>query len=553
MVDIRIAEWKHLISTGRLKNVLILGTPSIRLLEGLRKTSDKIYIVYFQGTKIGKELKDLQQNDQNIEIVQLQDEAQFPFFRESIAAIITVDGNIVHDDRIDKLLSYSHRILSPGANIMVFTKSGILSSAIAKFFGKGGSADRCIDGVYEGYIYKKMIQHGYKILSVYAFVPSLEEVRWIIPVRPSKLVIKSLAFCKPTLVISKIMKKVAVFLTKFGFTNLWTPFRIIIAQSRCDDFVSKTNLQSLLKRVLCTDDISIALYTGTPGYYQKTTAQLMSTDGKIIAYAKISENSHTGKILENETHVLNLLKSLNLEHGIVPKVIYFSRENGKTICVQSAIRTDSMFNQCMLTNSHVRFLAEIFNKTAKIMKSRESKCIRNLENDIKKLEGRVSVNWIALLKRATYILMRDFGAKEIAFGLSHKDFTPWNSLVSKDKIYVIDWEFAEKESMPFYDILHFEFQKYMVRKNVKASLEGILNDSREFKKLLIDYAFQTNCDTEFLIYYVLFYICDNLVFYLDMTEKYWGQAGIEHSAFSKKRELLYGVLSRIEHHKSPLI
>jgi thiamine kinase-like enzyme len=546
MLDSRITEWQHLISISKLKNLLIWGTPSTCLLEGLRRDFHKIHIACFIENEKDQQLQNLQQHDKKIEILRIEDGSSLPFFPESFAVMIILDGNISRDIYIDTILSHGHKMLSPGGNIIVFTKNGFLTNLKSKFVDEKDTVETKIGGIPEGHIRRKLIQHGYNILDIYAVIPSLEEVRWIVPVQSSKIIVSSLAFCRPTSTIGKMMKKAAILLSKFGFTKLWTPFRIVIAQSKNAKYTNKPTLLSLVKEVLCTNDVKIAFYTGTPGYYQKTTAQVMKLDGKVIAYTKISENPHTGKILENEANILDTLGALSMEHGIVPRVFHFCKENGNTICVQSAVKINSVSNQYKLTKIHIKFLAEIFKKTSKIKKFQESKCFEQLIENIKKLKGRISDEWIDLLRRTTNIIVHDIGDKKIPFGLCHKDFTPWNTSINKGKINIIDWEFAEEESIPFYDILHFEFQKYIVKENAKSSLEAILIKNREYKKSLKDYAFLIDCDTKFLIHYILFYLCDNLEFYLDITEKYWGPEGLKHGAFLKKRKLLREVLRRVD-------
>jgi len=428
MLDTRISEWKYLISLKELKNILMLGIPSIQLLKGLSTLKSKIYIIFSSEDFINTEFEYMKKEiELKIELVQLKKNDTFPFLDESIDLII-----ITNSFEIDKTLSECERVLVPGGHIVIFAQNKNCGVNITKFINRDKDTQSNFNLIQEDLVKKNL--SGYKNIKTYALLPSLKDVRWIIPIQSVKLITNSLTLYQPSLISAKLKKKLSIILSKAGLTKLWTPFRVIIAEKNCSNIENKQNLTDLLKDIFDRKDIEIALFTGTRGYYRKTTAQVMTGKGDIIAYAKIADNSHTGMLVENEAHTLNKIKSLDLVNGIVPEVIYFNNTGEKTLLVQSTIKPPFSYSPYNISDSHVEFLAELFNKTAKRIKFKESVCFKKLKKRIEDIEKRISNDWSAILQKSIDIL----NDKAIRFRKHLEDFSLFaERIAGNDENFVI--------------------------------------------------------------------------------------------------------------------
>lgn len=57
-------------------------------------------------------------------------------------------------------------------------------------------------------------------------------------------------------------------------------------------------------------------------------------------------------------------------------------------------------------------------------------------------------------------LMDRVGDYEVKLPIGHGDFTPWNIIIDeRDEMFILDWEYAETEFVPGWDIFHYIVQK----------------------------------------------------------------------------------------------
>ncbi len=84
--------------------------------------------------------------------------------------------------------------------------------------------------------------------------------------------------------------------------------------------------------------------------------------------------------------------------------------------------------------------------------------------------------------------------KSLPFGLAHRDFVPWNIYFANNGIFVFDWEYADEQCIPFWDIIHFTFFPLMLRMNktVKQFLKYWHNN--ELRQFINEYSHNINID-----------------------------------------------------------
>ncbi len=533
MIDIRIAEWKHLISFGELDNLLIIGNniPPVGLISGLSSTAKKIFIAYPKKHYIKDYYNDNAKLKHNVVFMPQEDNINnLPFAESSLQAITIIDAPY----KIESLLKYCQKALSPNGYVIFFLKhKNFVQKLLTRL-----TTTTTIKSISD--LKKKAQSHNFGHFRTYALVPSFDEVRWIIPFSSGRIIANSLSIYLPSLISARIKKRFAVFLSRIGLKQLWTPHRIFIATKTSGTLEKKNDdLTNNLKKILKKDDIKLSLFTGTPGYYQKTTVQIMDGKGSIIAYAKIAEQPQTKAVLENEALILNKLKALNLKSGSVPEVLYYGNAGNKTLLVQSAVEKPSFYSTHKLTQAHIDFLTEIFSKTAKKQLFKESRHLSEFKEQIKQFQGTIPDKWEHILSKSLAIISDNLSNEYIPLGLGHKDFTPWNTLNNKGNLFVIDWEMAQDNVIPFYDIFHFYVQQAIVSEN--AHLEKLL------KKLLLINTLSTeiyksyntiaNINSALLYYFLLFYLCDSCAFYIFITKHYWDNIE-EHKPIVKRIQMI---------------
>jgi hypothetical protein len=507
MIDTRIAEWKHLISSGKLDSLLIIGNdiPPAGLINGLSAIAKEIFVVCSKERHRKNHHND--ELKHNVTFVSPVDDInKLPFAESSLQAIAIINAPY----KIESLFKYCQKALSPkGQLIFLFKQKNFVRNLSTR--------------LTTTYLEKKVQLHNFGHFRAYALVPSFDNARWIIPLRNGKITADSLSIYLPSLISARIKKAGAMLLSRIGLKQLWTPFRICFATKMSGAINKKhADLAYNLKKILKKDDIELSLFTGTPGYYQKTTVQIMDEKGSIIAYAKIAEHVQTKALLENEALILNDLKALDLKSGSVPEVLFYGNIGSKTLLIQSTVDKPSFYSAHKFTRAHIDFLNEIFRKTAKKQLLKNSHSLKELQMRIEQLMGKIPADWMNTLRKANEIVMNNLGDEIISCGLCHRDFTPWNILNNKGRLFIIDWEFARKDYIPFYDIFHFNIHKSLILKNkITSELQNpsaLIN--RNLKKICRIYNNLIDNDFTLLNYFLLFYLCDSCSFYIYITIQY---------------------------------
>ena len=355
----------------------------------------------------------------------------------------------------------------------------------------------------------------------YALVPNYHAARWIIPLDNRRVASTSLCLYNPQSLKGKLFKHIVGNLSYLGIQRVWGRDRLLVA-SKGD--AQDTSLAAFLQDLLDVRDICLAFSTGTPGYYRKMTAQVMSGDGRVLAYTKIASTPQARKLLMQEAKVLRRLAELRLSTGNVPRLLYSGQFHGNELLVQSAPSGKTRKAPRRLDRRHIEFLAEIFNQTSTRKSFLESDYWIRIKKDVESLWERISDEWQQRLQNGLKICESALAKKVIPLGLCHRDFVPWNtydvrfaqSRLERGHLYVFDWEYATDQGIPFWDIFHFiSFPAMLVD---RSSGKDLFNRwwGRELRPFLTQYAENVGVDVALVPVCFILYLIEVSCFYLDM-------------------------------------
>ena len=365
----------------------------------------------------------------------------------------------------------------------------------------------------EKFLQRVLTETSFAFFQCYAVVPSYHTPRWIIPLDNRRVASASLRLYNPGSLKGKVFKHIVSNLAYLGIQRVWARDRLIV--------VSKGNAQdaflaTFLRELLEVRDICLAFSTGTPGYYRKTTSQVMSKDVRALAYAKIAGTQQAQKLLMQETKVLRRLAELHLSTGHIPRLLYAGQFHGNELLVQSAPSEKTRKGPRRLDRRHIEFLAEIFNQTSARKSFLESDYWIRIKKDVESLRERISDEWQRRLQNGLNICESALANKAIPLGLCHRDFVPWNTYLERRHLYVFDWEYAIEQGIPFWDIFHFvSFQAMLI---ARCSGKQLINRwwGREFKQLLTQYAENIGVNLGLVPVCFLLYLIEVSCFYLNM-------------------------------------
>jgi hypothetical protein len=294
---------------------------------------------------------------------------------------------------------------------------------------------------------------------MYAAYPNLANVRWLLPANQPAL-------------------------RRAGIEGLYQPsslrgraLRTIIGAGAVQGekvWLEEDNLQRLetmLGSVMGVEAVRLAFYLGVPAPHRKVTAQVLTPDGKTLAYAKIATSQLAQAALKTESRALwRLSQSAGLQ-GTVPEVLGSLEWRGGTILLITM--GPPRPGPRGLSSAHLRFCTQLFQSFRRHQTFVESPMWSSMSEIWLHLQRSSPKTLPANLGPALERLHEELGPVNMPLSLAHGDFAPWNTRLGERSLFVLDWERASEGMTPLYDAFNFQaLQSALLgrRKGIRDSL-----------------------------------------------------------------------------------
>jgi len=242
----------------------------------------------------------------------------------------------------------------------------------------------------------------------------------------------------------------AIFLAKVRLfvTLVRSPF-VVARKSVSDDQIC-SGFAGLLKRSTGAAEHVFSLYSGTC----KGVLAVFLLNGKPAAYVRLAVDSRRQRLLENEVQVLRWLARYHFEHGSVPFVIKYGRYLDSYYIVESTV--DHPRPSRGMNPTHLKWLCELFNKTAQWRLLRESGYWRILQQQLDYVFASVNMRRKDQVRaRIADVLVKLEQCGPLPFGLCQRECSAEHFLEAGKKLFVVDWEHARREYPPYFDLFHY--------------------------------------------------------------------------------------------------
>ena len=200
--------------------------------------------------------------------------------------------------------------------------------------------------------------------------------------------------------------------------------------------------------------VSLAFYLGTPGAYRKITIQVTTAAGRVLGYAKISDQPLAQAALEAEWRTLRQLSAWKNLRGRVPEVVYWGDWRAHKVLLTTAGPPHP--GPPRLGCLHFEFLRDLQAAFSEERSFDVSSMFMSLMHATRRWGLRYPDPWPERLTRAMRCLEERLGSVRLPLCMAHRDFTPWNTRVGPRGLFVFDWEAAADGLTPLYDAFHFE-------------------------------------------------------------------------------------------------
>ena len=269
----------------------------------------------------------------------------------------------------------------------------------------------------------------------FAVLKAASKERWLlVPLRGRRSVAAALRMLTPMSPRSRAAKTAVLLLNALGLRPVWTREQV--------------HLGGFGEAACARDWPSATFFSGTPGPDRKITVQLQDRDGRSDAYLKLSCSPRSARLIAGEFRALRRAHALGLASAVLPSVLWYRRMDGRhaLLCSDETARGHRTVRH--LDRRHFAFLDEMAQRT------RTTVGASYLETLRARVQEGAATGPDDLAERALDVLASLLAPGEVAAGLAHGDFTPWNCALAGDRLYVFDWELSATQPLG-YDHLHF--------------------------------------------------------------------------------------------------
>lgn len=283
----------------------------------------------------------------------------------------------------------------------------------------------------------------------YAILKAASKERWLlVPLRNRRSVASALRMLTPMSPRSRLAKSAVLGLNAVGLRPFWARNRL--------------HLGGFGEAACARDWPAATFFSGTPGPDRKITVQLQNPDGRAGAYLKLSCSPQSARLIAGEFRALRRARTLDLTSAVLPKVLWYGRFDGRRALLCSDETEPGHRMARHLDRRHFAFLEEMARKTRTRI---GADYLEELRARALETSGTGTADRDRLVEGGLDALSRILAEGEVAAGMAHGDFTPWNCALAGDGLYVFDWELSGTEPLG-YDHLHF-----LVSTRKEASLQ----------------------------------------------------------------------------------
>jgi hypothetical protein len=277
---------------------------------------------------------------------------------------------------------------------------------------------------------------------IYTAYPNLANVRWLLPANQPALRRAGIeGLYQPNSLRGRTLRKIIGAGALQG-EKVWL------------DEDSLARLERMLASVVGVQAVRLAFYMGVPAPHRKVTAQVLTPDGKTLAYAKIATSQLAQTALKTEKRALLRLSESARLQGTVPIVLGSLEWHGGTILLITM--GPPRPGPRGLSSVHLDFCTHLFQSFRVQQSFVQSAMWTRISETWLRLKHSSPETLPAHVGQALERLHDELGPVRMPLSLAHGDFAPWNTRLGARSLFVLDWERACEGMSPLYDAFNFQ-------------------------------------------------------------------------------------------------
>lgn len=300
----------------------------------------------------------------------------------------------------------------------------------------------------------------------YIVVPNRRKPRVLIPAADRKVAAGALSrYSRPSSRGARAKRDAAVWALRLGLDRLLLPHRLQVAAAEGVD----DHLAAVLGH-----DVHLSVHIGPARANRKPVLQILDDRARTVAFAKLGVNRLTRELVEAETEATRFLsQDCSLRALRVPSLLHAGTWRDHNLMVTSALPawSEPVAGGEARRLEAMRELAGV----AGVKRSPlgDSDYAARLRERLAHLAGRADSDAATLASAGSTLLDR-YASTELSFGSWHGDWTPWNTCVAADAIYLWDLERFETGVPVGFDAVHYRLQDDIVTHQVDPTTAVLL-------------------------------------------------------------------------------
>lgn len=322
-------------------------------------------------------------------------------------------------------------------------------------------------------------RNGYAHQRSFALLPSRRNLRWLLPRTGKRRGIDGLQIYMPHGHVGRIVKALVANARATGWQG-WVRDSIVIASRET------LPIEDLLSEATGERELLFSLSPGTPGTFQKLTVQVMRSDGSILGYMKMPMTASADERLRHEAAVVRDLDSYEELRPHIPRLIFAGSLQGRYVIFQSALQGSR--GPLCYDSLHENFLKRLH--SCQYERRPGQRIIEETALKWNRVACRMGTKWQELGRKALGVAERELDGREVACGIAHGDFAPWNMRIDNETLRLFDWESASYHTPLLWDQFHFMTQTECLLK-IRHGRESAADARKENRSLYLLYLLNT--------------------------------------------------------------
>jgi hypothetical protein len=293
-------------------------------------------------------------------------------------------------------------------------------------------------------IYEYLAREGYLHQRRFALLPSRRNLRWLLPQAAKQLGIDGLQLYMPHGHLGRMMKALIVQARATGWHG-WVRDTVVIASR------AALPIETVLRGATGERELALSLSPGTPGAFQKLTVQVMRPDGSILGYMKLPMTEAADERLRHEASIVRDLYSYSELRPHIPRLIFAGLLEGRYVVFQSALEGKAVPPR--YAQLHESFLDRLH--SFRSVPRPGLRFVEEMGQKWNRIAARMGEKWQQLGRETLRIAARELQGRDLACGIAHGDFAPWNMRTGDGNLRLFDWESASWDTPLLWDKFHF--------------------------------------------------------------------------------------------------